>query len=339
MSKDRLLVFSGNANKPLTNSICRELSGLTKKKVKLGRAEVGRFKDGELRMQYQDDLREADVFIVQPTNQPDRNLIELLAMIRAARSASARRVTAVIPYFGYARQDRKDRPRTLITARLVVDLLVEAGAHRVLTMDLHASQIQGFFPKEVVCDHIYARRELLKVLTGHFSGEADWQERLCLVATDAGAAKYVAKHAEILRVPMAIVIKDRPEPNVCRITGILGAENLAGRIACGVDDMVDTLSTADPVSQALKDPGSIGLEAEGAIEVWMAATHGLLSGQAVQRLQAAPISRMFLTDSVRIPRRKRIDELTMVPLGRLLAEAILCTHKGKSLSSTFEVSL
>ena len=256
-------VFSGTANPELARKICDYLN------VPLGDCLIKRFSDGEIFVEIKEHIRGADVFIIQPTCPPvNEHLMELLIMIDAARRASARRITAVIPYYGYARQDRKTAPRTPISAKLVANLIVTAGARRVLTMDLHAGQIQGFF--DIPVDHLYALPVFLDYIKKTFA-----DKEIVLVSPDAGGVERTREYAKRLNTSIAIVDKRRERPNESEVMNIIG--NVKGKVAVIIDDMIDTAGTMCKAADAIKE--------RGAIEVYGMATHPVLSGKAIERIE------------------------------------------------------
>lgn len=310
---DRLKVFSGKANQPLAKEICAELG------CPLGAASVQQFSDGELCVQILENVRGVDVFLVQPTCTPvARNLLELLLMIDALKRASADRVTAVLPYYGYARQDRKDRPRVPISAKLIASILERAGADRVLALDLHAAQIQGFF--DVPVDHLFAtpvmidyfRRQDLKPIT--------------VVSPDAGGVERARAFAKRLGAPLAIIDKRRDAPNEADIMHIIG--RVKNRNCLVVDDLIDTAGTLVKGAKALLD--------HGAASVTACATHAVLSGPALERLADSSIREVVITNSIPLSRRaarmKKIRSLSVAPL---LASAIRSIHDETSVSNLF----
>ena len=306
-------VFSGNANPALASEICYELG------CQLGAVTVKQFSDGEVHMQIGENVRGADVFVVQPTCTPvDRHLMEILLMMDALKRASAERITAVLPYYGYARQDRKDRPRMPISARLVASLLERAGANRILALDLHAAQIQGFF--DVPVDHLFG----MPVMIDYFS--EDGGEDLTVVSPDAGGVERARAFAKRLDSPLAIIDKRRTDVNVAEVMHIIG--EVAGQHCLIVDDLIDTAGTLVKGAEALL--------AQGAKSVRACATHAVLSGPAVERIEKSQIEEVVVTNS--IPLRgnaencKRIKQLSVAPL---LAKAIQSIHEDGSVSTLF----
>ncbi|MBI5491005.1 MAG: ribose-phosphate pyrophosphokinase [Deltaproteobacteria bacterium] len=308
-------VFSGNANLPLAQAICAYLE------VPLGRSKLSRFSDGELFVEIGENVRGVDVFVVQPTCSPvNDHLMELLIMIDALKRASASSVTAVIPYYGYARQDRKVAPRTPITAKLVADLLSASGVSRLLAMDLHAGQIQGFF--DVPFDHLYAMPALvdsLRPLVGDKTSTV-------MVSPDAGGVQRTRAYARRLGIDLAIVDKRRARANESEVMNIIG--EVKGRSCILCDDMVDTAGTLCNAAKALHNAG--------ASKVYACATHGVLSGPAVKRIQESDIEQVIVTDSIPLPEAARGNpKYVVVSVANLLAEAIKRIHLGDSVSSLF----
>jgi ribose-phosphate pyrophosphokinase len=313
MDRDRLKVFCGSANPALAQEICRCL------KIPLGRSEVTRFSDGEVRVQVLENVRGADVFVVQPTSQPvDTHLMELLLMMDAFKRASARRITPVIPYYGYSRQDRKDRPRVPISAKLVADLLTTAGAHRALTMDLHAPQIQGFF--EIPVDHFFAA----PVLVEYF--QTLELANLTVVAPDAGGVERARFFAKKMDCALAIMDKRRTEVNEAEIMHVIG--DVDGRTAVVVDDMIDTAGTLVKTVEALY--------AHGAVSVYACCTHAVLSGKAVPRICQSKIEQVVVTNSIPISEEARsCGRIKVLSVAPLLARAIQSIHEETSVSTLF----
>ncbi len=306
-------IFSGNSNRELAEEICRYL------KVPLGDAYLGRFSDGEIQFQILENVRGADVFVVQSTCPPvDSNLMELLIMLDAFRRASAQRITAVIPYFGYARQDRKDKPRVPISAKLVADLLTTAGASRVLTMDLHAGQIQGFF--NIPVDHLFAA----PVLIEYFRKKAI--PDLVVVSPDAGGAERARAYAKRLNAELAIIDKRREHANVAEVLHVIG--EVRGRTALIVDDMIDTAGTLTEATEALLR--------EGARDVYACCTHPVFSGPALERIERAPLKEVVVTNTIPLALRGReVSKVTCLSVAPLLGEAIRSIHEETSVSRLF----
>ena len=313
MRFDRLKVFTGNANPTLAAKICGAL-GCT-----LGASSVKPFSDGEIQLQIEENVRGADVFVVQPTCTPvDRHLMELLLMIDALKRASAERITAVLPYYGYARQDRKDRPRMPISARLVANLIQTAGANRVLTLDLHAAQIQGFF--DVPVDHLFSAPVMIEYFDS--IGRRD----MTVVSPDAGGVERARAFAKRLNVPLAIIDKRRTDVNVAEVMHIIG--DVSGQHCLIVDDIIDTAGTLVKAAEALLD--------QGALSVTACATHAVLSGPAVERIEHSQIQQVVVTNSIPLSeeasRCTRIKTLSVAPL---LARAIQSIHEDGSVSTLF----
>ncbi len=311
LRSSKMLLMSGSANRTLAEEIAQCLDQA------LCRVTLRRFADGEIFVKIDENVRGQDVFIIQPTNPPAENLLELLIMIDAARRASAARVTAVVPYYGYGRQDRKDEPRVAITAKLVANLLVTAGADRVLGIDFHQHQLQGFF--DIPVDHLYAA----PVFAEHYRQKR--LERPVVVAPDAGAVKIARGFAKRLDASLAIVDKRRPSANIAEVLNVVG--DVAARDCLLVDDMVDTTGTLTEAVRALK--------ARGAREVYCCATHALLSGPAVDRLAAAEATEVAVTNTIRIPDDRVFDSLKVLSVAPLFAQAIHSTHSDQSVSKLF----
>jgi ribose-phosphate pyrophosphokinase len=313
MSFDRVKIFTGNANPALAEEISTTLG------TELGKAQVRYFSDGEIYLQIQENVRGADVFVVQPTCTPvDRNLMELLLMIDALKRASAERITAVLAYFGYARQDRKDKPRVPISAKLVASLIETAGADRILALDLHAAQIQGFF--DIPVDHLFASPVMIEYYKGLAIPD------LTVVSPDAGGVERARAFAKRLNAPLAIVDKRREEANVSEVMNIIG--EVAGRNCLMVDDLIDTSGTLVKGAEALLEKGAVSVSA--------CATHAVLSGQAVERIESSPIREVVLSNSIPLSERARnsprIRSLSIAPL---LARAIQSIHEETSVSILF----
>jgi len=313
MRFDQLKIFSGNANPALANKICAALGCAP------GAATVEPFSDGEIRLQILENVRGADVFVVQPTCTPvDRHLIELLLMMDALKRASAERITAVLPYYGYARQDRKDKPRIPISARLIANLIQTAGADRVLTLDLHAAQIQGFF--DVPVDHLFAA----PVMIEHF--ESIGRRDLTVVSPDAGGVERARAFAKHLNAPLAIIDKRRTEVNVAEVMHIIG--DVEGQHCLIVDDLIDTAGTLVKAAEALLK--------QGAVSITACATHAVLSGPAVERIESSQIQQVVVTNS--IPLREdaiRCTRIKVLSVAPLLARAIQSIHEDGSVSTLF----
>lgn len=308
-------IFAGSANKVLAENIASALG------LNLAISEAGHFSDGETYVKVGEMVRGIDCFIIQPTSQPGNdNLMELLIMIDALRRASAGRITAVMPYYGYARQDRKAKARDPISARMVADLIQSAGADRILTMDLHCEQIEGFFTIPV--DHMRGTPLLVKYYLDKFANEKD---TIAVVAPDVGSVKRTRSFAEKLDVPMAIIDKRRAEANVSEVMNIIG--NVAGKKVILVDDMIDTAGTICNAANALHD--------QGALEVFACCTHGVLSGPAIERIEKSAISELVMLDTIALPKEKCISKIKQLSAAEILADAIHRIHYNDSVSKLF----
>jgi len=310
---DRLKIFTGNSHPQLAKDICDYLG------TELVSAEIGRFEDGEISVRIDETVRGADVFVIQPTMPPvNENIMELLVMIDALRRASARRISAVVPYYGYARQDRKAEPRAPITAKLVANLLATSGADRVVSIDLHAPQIQGFF--DIPVDHLYAA----PLMIDYFRKKEI--ENMTAVSPDVGAVKRVRSIAQALDIPMAIIDKRRPKPNVAEVMNIIG--EVEGRNVILFDDIIDTAGTMSEAARVLKK--------KGAANVYASATHALFSGPAVDRLKNAPFKEIVVTNTIKPKGEKELDNLKSLSVASLLGEAIDRIYKDLSVSVLFD---
>lgn len=311
---DKIAVFSGNAHPELAKEICNCL------KIKLSDAFVGRFSEGEIRVKINDNVRGKDVFIVQPTCPPsNENLMELLIMIDAMKRASAQRITAVIPYFGYARQDRKDQPRVPISAKLVANLLTVAGANRILTMDLHAGQIQGFF--DIPMDHLFA----IGVFIDYFK-KINLKD-LVIVSPDVGGIKMARAYAKRIGASLAIIDKRRESPDKTEAMHILG--EVDGKNAIIVDDLIATGSSLFEGVHALKKAG--------AKNIYAAISHGVLTGPAIERLDACKeLKELVITDSIPLADKKKHERIKVLSVSELLCEAIKRIHNEESISCLFD---
>ncbi len=308
-------IFSCNSNLELSRAIAKNVG------VELGSSEVSKFSDGEISMRIDETVRESDVFIVQSTCPPvNDNLMELLIMIDAMKRASAGRITAVIPYYGYARQDRKSRSRDPISAKLVANLLTTAGANRVLTMDLHCTQIQGFF--DIPVDNLVGMPLLYKYYKDRFKDKSD----LIIVSPDLGSVTRSRSLAEKMDVPMAIVDKRRQKANVSEVMNIIGS--VEGKKVLMIDDMIDTAGSITNAANALTKAG--------ATEVYAACTHGVLSGPALERIESSTIKELIMLDTVPLPDNKKCDKIKMLTVAEIFAEGIKNIHYGKSVSKLFE---
>lgn len=309
----RLKIFTGNANPELAEAIVQYLG------VTLGDAKFIRFCDGEVHVKINESVRGADTFIVQPTSGPvNEHLMELLIMVDALRRASARRITAVIPYYGYARQDRKARARDPITAKLVANLIIASGARRVLTMDLHAGQIQGFF--DIPVDHLPG----VPIIAQYFVQRKI--ENVVVVSPDLGGVTRARGLAERIGAPIAIIDKRRPEPNIAEVMNIIG--NVKDKTVIMIDDIIDTAGTITKGAEALRK--------WGAGDIYVCCTHPVISGPAVQRLEKAPIKEIIVTDTIPLSIEKRIKKIKVLSVAPLLGEAIIRIHKDLSVSELFD---
>lgn len=310
-------LFSGNSNVPLAQAIAKELE------LELGNIEVGHFSDGETSVHIGETVRGRDVFIIQSTSSPvNENLMELLICIDALRRASAGRITAVMPYFGYARQDRKARPRDPITAKLVADIITSAGADRVLTVDLHAAQIQGFF--DIPVDHLEGGSLLCK----HFKENIikGKNEDFVVVSPDVGSVARARKIATKLNCPMAIIDKRRPKANQVEIMNIIG--DVKGKTCLLVDDLIDTAGTICQGAEALNK--------NGAKEIYACCTHAVLSGPAIDRIEQAPIKKLVILDTIQMPEEKRIEKIEVLSVAHLLAKAIENIYLDNKMSEVYD---
>lgn len=308
----KLKIISGNANRELSQKIAQKLG------MDLTETILERFSDGEIRVKILNNVRGMDCYIIQPTCNPvNENLMELLILADALKRASAKRITAVMPYYGYGRQDRKSEPRVPITAKLVADLLATAGITRVLTMDLHAGQIQGFF--NIPVDHLYAKPALIAYLK-----EKNFKD-IVMVSPDAGGVERARAYAKDLEADLAIVDKRRPRPNEAAIMNIIGDVN--GKTCIIADDLVDTAGTLTKVAAAIKE--------KGAARVLAIASHGVLSGAARQKIKDSCIEELMITDSIPIKNLDETDRICIITVSSLLAEAILRISKDESVSALF----
>ncbi|MFC5543233.1 MAG: ribose-phosphate diphosphokinase [Bacilli bacterium] len=311
----KLKIFSLNSNYPLAQEIA-ELMG-----VELGKCSVKHFSDGEIQINIEESIRGCDVFIVQSTSYPvNEHLMELLIMIDAVKRASARTVNVVIPYYGYARQDRKAKAREPITAKLVANLLETAGATRVIVLDLHAPQIQGFF--DILIDHLMA----VPLLSEYFKSKGFSEDDVVIVSPDHGGVTRARKMAERLKAPIAIIDKRRPKPNVAEVMNIVG--NVEGKICILIDDIIDTAGTITIGANALIE--------SGAKEVYACCTHPVLSGPAIERIQNSSIKELVVTNTIKLPEEKMIPKITQLSVAPLMAEAISRIYENKSVSTLFD---
>ncbi|MEE9591142.1 MAG: ribose-phosphate pyrophosphokinase [Thermodesulfobacteriota bacterium] len=309
---DKLKVFAGNSNQPLAMEICQYLG------VEPGKEEVKSFSDGEICVEIKESVRGMEVYVIQSTSSPgNKNLMELLIMLDALKRASAYAITAVIPYYGYARQDRKVAPRTPITAKLIADLIEVAGATRVLCVDLHAGQVQGFF--NVPVDNLYATPVLLDYLKKKRKNDT------VVVSPDAGGVERARAFAKRLETGLAIIDKRRPGPNISEVMHIIG--DVEGKHAMILDDMIDTAGTITAAAEALKR--------EGAQKVYACCTHPVFSGPAIERLNKSCINEVVVTNTINIGEDKRCDKIKVLSIAPLIGEAIKRIHYGESVSSLF----
>jgi ribose-phosphate pyrophosphokinase len=309
-----LRIFTGNANPALAEGIAAELN------VPLGEIHVERFSDGEISVSIGESARGQDIFIVQPTCAPvNDNLMELLIMIDAFRRASAQRITVVLPYYGYARQDKKVKPREPVTARLVANLISQAGASRVLCVDLHAGQIQGFFDLPV--DHLFAG----PLIADYLINEGLSNGNTVVVSPDVGGVARARALAEKLKTPIAVIAKRRPEPNQVQIMEIVG--EVGGKVCVMVDDMIDTGGSIVEGAQALLERGATAVHA--------CCTHAILSGKAIERVDCSPLRTLVVTDTIPLPEHKRSPKIKVLSVAALLADAILRIHEDSSVSELF----
>ena len=310
-------IFAGNSHPALAMQIASALG------LPLGKATVSHFSDGEISVSISETVRGSDVFLVQSTCEPvNDNLMELLIMIDACRRASAGRITAVIPYFGYARQDRKSKARDPISAKLVANLLTTAGADRILTMDLHATQIQGFF--DIPVDNMLGSSVLIPHIAGKFGVARD---DIVIVSPDLGSVNRARKFTEKLDLPLAIIDKRRPKANVSEVMNIIG--DVKGKRVMLIDDLIDTAGTLVHAANALVDKG-------GATEIYACATHGVLSGPDIERIQNSPIKELTILDTIALPQNKMIDKINILNVAPVFTEAIARIYEEASVSTLFD---
>ncbi|UCE05441.1 MAG: ribose-phosphate pyrophosphokinase [bacterium] len=307
-----LKIFAGTAGKKLAEKIIAYLG------IPLGDSSIKHFSDGEIWAKYNENIRGCDVFIIQSTNSPSDNLMELLIMIDAARRSSAQRITAVIPYFGYARQDRKDQPRVAITAKLAANLITTAGANRVLTMDLHAAQIQGFF--DIPLDHLYSA----PILVDYFQDKGI--EDLVILSPDIGGVKFARAYAKRLHIPLAIADKRRPKPNKAEVMNIIGS--VKNKNILIIDDIVDTAGTMIQAAEAALQEGARG--------AYAGCTHPLLSGNATEKLKKSHFTEIVVTDTIPLNKDKMNDKIKVVSVATLFGSAIQRIHNEESISILFD---
>lgn len=306
------IIFSGRSNPVLARKINEYLNLIP------GEIEFQNFSDGEIWVKYRENIRGRDVFLIQSTLPPSENLMELLIMIDAAKRSSAKRITAVIPYFGYARQDRKDQPRVSITAKLVANLITTAGADRVIAMDLHAAQLQGFF--DIPMDHLYAS----PIFTGIFK---ELSENLIVCCPDVGGIKLARSYAKRLNAGIAVIDKRRPKANIAEVMNIIG--EIEGKDVLLVDDLIDTGGTLVNAVKALKE--------KGAVNIYGAVTHALFSDAAVEKIENSEISKLYVSDSIPLNPEKKYSKIVQKTASAILAEAIIRTYRNESISSLFEI--
>lgn len=311
---NQIKIFSGRSNPALAQRIADYIG------IPLGAMTIKNFADGELWVKFEENIRGCDVFLVQSTNSPAQNILELTLMLDAAVRASAGRVTAVIPYFGYGRQDRKDQPRVPVSSRVMVDMFTAAGASRIISMDLHSTQIQGF--ANIPFDHLYSRMVFLDAI-----GELDLEPSEAVVlAPDIGSTRMSQAYAKRLGMNFALIDKRRFAPNQAEVVHLIG--KLRGKDVLIIDDMIDTAGTTVNAAQKAVE--------EGARSVTVLATHALLSPPAVERLKAANLQRVVVTDTITIPEEKKLDNMSIITVGSIFGEAIKRIHAGESVSALFE---
>ncbi|EKE9669227.1 ribose-phosphate diphosphokinase [Listeria innocua] len=310
----KLKIFSLNSNRELAEEIAKEVG------IELGKSSVTHFSDGEIQINIEESIRGCHVYVIQSTSNPvNQNLMELLIMIDALKRASAATINIVMPYYGYARQDRKARSREPITAKLVANLIETAGATRMITLDMHAPQIQGFF--DIPIDHLNA----VRLLSDYFS-ERHLGDDLVVVSPDHGGVTRARKMADRLKAPIAIIDKRRPRPNVAEIMNIVG--NVEGKVCIIIDDIIDTAGTITLAAKALREAG--------ATKVYACCSHPVLSGPAMKRIEDSPIEKLVVTNSIALPEEKWIDKMEQLSVAALLGEAIVRVHENASVSSLFE---
>lgn len=312
MATNDYMIFAGGSNISLAKKIASRLG------KPLGMIELKRFSDGEIWVKYGENIRGLDVFLIQSTNPPAENLMELLIMIDAAKRASAKTITAVIPYFGYARQDRKDQPRVAITAKLMANLLTIAGADRIITMDLHAAQIQGYF--DIPFDHLYG--------SSVFKDKIElYKKNLVVVSPDVGGIKIARAYAKMLDCGLVVIDKRRPKQNLAEVMNIIG--DVDGKDILIVDDLIDTAGTFVGAIEALKE--------KGALDIYGAITHSVLSGEALERIRESKVTNLFVTDTINIKGINQESKIQVVSSAELFSEAIRRTFNNESISSLFHI--
>jgi len=315
MATRLMKIFAGNANPELGRLVAEYLH------TQLGQIRIGAFSDGETRLQVQESVRGCDVFVIQPTSTPaNEHLMQLLIALDALKRASAARVTAVLPYFGYARQDQKDNPRSPISAKLVANLIESAGADRVVSFDMHVGQIQGFF--DIPVDHLPAG----PVLARHLRSEGLYGDEVVVVSPDVGGVARAKKFADRLDANLVIIAKRRPEPNQVHIMDVIG--DVEGKVCVMVDDLIDTAGTICE--------GAGELMKRGAKSVWACATHAVLSGTAVERIQESTLEKLVVTNTIPIPEEKRCAKVEVLSIAQSLGDAIERIHEDLSVSALYE---
>ena len=312
--KEKLKIFSGRSNPLLAEKIAKSLD------KELGNLTIKTFSDGELWIKFEENIRGCDVFIIQSTNSPAENIMELILIIDAAKRASAKTVTTVVPYFGYGRQDRKDNPRVPISSRVMVDLITATGADRVITMDLHSTQIQGF--AAIPFDHLYSRMVLLDAI----KALKLTPENAAVLSPDVGSARMSQAYAKYLGMHFALIDKRRYAPNKAEVMHLIG--DLNGKDVLIIDDMIDTAGTTVNAAEAAMS--------NGANSVTAVATHAVLSGPAIERIKGSVIKKLIVTDTVSIPDNKKIDNMEIVTVSKVFGEAIQRIYDGESVSALFE---
>lgn len=312
MATNDYMIFAGGSNIPLAKKIATRIG------KPLGMIELKRFSDGEIWVKYGENIRGLDVFLIQSTNPPADNWMELLIMIDAAKRASANTITAVIPYFGYARQDRKDQPRVAITAKLMANLLTIAGASRIITMDLHAAQIQGYF--DIPFDHLYGSSVFKDRIEHH-------KKNLVVVSPDVGGIKIARAYAKMLDCGLVVIDKRRPKQNLAEVMNIIG--DVEGKDVLIVDDLIDTAGTFVGAIEALKE--------KGALDIYGAITHPVLSGNALERISNSSVAKLFVTDTINIEGMHQENKIQVVSSAELFTEAIRRTFNNESISSLFHI--
>jgi ribose-phosphate pyrophosphokinase len=314
MEKSKLKIFSGRSNPVLADKVALALGR------QLGKVSIRTFSDGELWVKYEENIRGHDVFIIQSTNGPSENIIELTLMVDAAVRASADTVTVVVPYFGYGRQDRKDQPRVPISSRVMIDILTVMGADRIITMDLHSTQIQGF--AKIPFDNLYSRSIILESI----ASESFDPKNSVVLAPDVGSAKMSQGYAKNLGMHFALIDKRRYAPNKAEVSHLIG--DLNGMDVLIIDDMIDTAGTTVNAAEAALE--------KGATSVTAIATHGVLSGPAIERLNISQIKKIIITDTILIPKEKNLEKMKIVSVSEVFAKAVDRVHNGESVSALFE---